>query len=84
MLHETVKSKPSTELRTRLLAQIKTEIALRDWSPKQCEKELGMRQARVSELLNGKVEAFSVDKLADIVSALGYKVITTLCPDTNE
>jgi predicted XRE-type DNA-binding protein len=43
-----------------------------------------MRQARVSELLNGKVEAFSVDKLADIVSALGYKVITTLCPDTNE
>jgi predicted XRE-type DNA-binding protein len=84
MLRETPRAKPSMDLRERLLAQINAVIDQRGWSPKECEKELGMRQARVSELLNGKAEAFSVDKLADIASALGYIVVTALSTAAGE
>lgn len=78
MLHDVTRPKPSFELRERLLREINAEIENRKWSPKECEKELGMRQARVSELLNGKVEAFSVDKLANIAFALGYSIVPVL------
>ncbi len=69
--------KPSMALRQQLLDQLNAEISRRGWTPKECEGELGMRQARVSELLNGKVEAFSADKLADIAYVLGFAVTTT-------
>lgn len=78
MKTETPAVKPSLLLRQRLICQLTDEIRGRGWTPKECEKLLGMRQARVSELLNRKTEAFSLDKLTDIAHAMGCRVETAL------
>lgn len=70
--------KHSIQLRIRLLEQITEEIDRRGWTPKECEVHLSMRQARVSELLNRKSEAFSLDKLSDIASVMGCAITISL------
>jgi predicted XRE-type DNA-binding protein len=66
--------RPATLFRVQLLGIINHEIEVRGWSQKECETHLSMRQARVSELLNRKVDAFSCDKLLDIAGIMGLTI----------
>ena len=43
------------------------------WSQSEAAEKLGISQPRVSNMLNGKLDKFSVDTLLEMVFKMGYK-----------
>ncbi|NRA47082.1 MAG: XRE family transcriptional regulator [Oligoflexales bacterium] len=70
-----IDAKKSSEYRLRIMVfeKLKESIDSQNISARQLEKILDERQHRVSDLLNGKLEKFSSDKL--------YSYLTTLNPN---
>lgn len=67
--------KQSADLRLRVLIfdKIRGEILARELSPREVERLLGEPQPRISDLLNGKLEKFSSDKLFRYLQLLAPK-----------
>ncbi|WP_344701986.1 helix-turn-helix domain-containing protein, partial [Halomonas cibimaris] len=42
------------------------------WTQTSAAKKLGVSQPRISNLMNGKIDKFSVDMLLEILFKLGY------------
>lgn len=53
------------------------------WSQKEAAGELGVTQSRVSDLMNSKIEKFTVDSMFDMLDALGFHAKMTM-PSTHE
>ena len=65
----------ANELQTRADLMIAIRDIVRDFGWKQGEtaEKLGLTQPRVSDLLNGKIEKFSIDLLMTCLFRLGYR-----------
>lgn len=65
----------SAELRLRVMIfeKIKQEIAAADITPRSLEKILDEQQPRISNLLSGKLEKFSSDKLFQYLEKVAPK-----------
>ena len=61
-------------LRSGLLSHLTDLIKRRKLSQKQAAKLLGVTQPRVSDLMRGKLQLFSLDTLVDMLSKVGMKV----------
>ena len=61
-------------LRAKLLAAAQGVIRRRRLSQARISALTGLKQPEASNLVNGKFTAFSADRLASILSALGYDV----------
>lgn len=61
-------------LRGRLMIEIESIIEQRGWTQAQVAKALGVVQPRISELIRGRIDRFSVDTLLRYLSSLGKKV----------
>lgn len=61
-------------LRSQLLAAAQAVIRRRRLSQARVAALAGIKQPEVSNLVNGKFTAFSADRIASILSALGYDV----------
>lgn len=61
-------------LRSQLLAAAQAVIKRRRLSQAKVAELAGIKQPEVSNLVNGKFTAFSADRIAGILSALGYDV----------
>lgn len=57
--------------RARLLLLLEKEIKRLNLTQAQVAKELGVKPPRVSELLNGKIDKFSLDLLVVYLARLG-------------
>lgn len=57
-----------------LIREIERVIRERGWSQAEAAKQLGVTQPRVSELMRGKVDLFSIDKLVTMLAAAGQRV----------
>lgn len=61
-------------IRTDLMLQIERILKERGLTQAQAAKLLGISQPRVSDLLRGRVDLFSIDTLVDLLAGLGVSV----------
>lgn len=69
-------------LRAKLLAAAQAVIKRRRLSQVRISEMTGLKQPEVSNLVNGKFTAFSADRIASILSSLGYDVDVRIKPRT--
>ena len=65
----------ASELQTRsdLMIAIRDIIKANGWTQVQAAKHLGLTQPRVSDLVNGRIEKFSIDKLMNCLYQVGFR-----------
>ncbi len=61
-------------IRTDLMLQLTDLIAERGLTQKAAAKALGVTQPRISDLVRGRLELFSIDTLVEMLSRLGVEV----------
>lgn len=66
------------KLRSRLMMAVRDHIAKADLSQAEAAKLLGVTQPRISDLMRGKIELFSLDTLVNMLGAAGHKVDVTI------
>jgi predicted XRE-type DNA-binding protein len=62
------------ELRAELMNHLRQIVQTEGWTQSQAAEHLGVAQSRVSDLLNGKFEKFSLDMLITLASRVGCRV----------
>ena len=61
-------------LRSELMVRLRETIAERHWTQADAAAELGIAQSRVSDLVRGKWDKFSLDMLVTLATRAGRKV----------
>jgi predicted XRE-type DNA-binding protein len=61
-------------MRSELMCQLEILIRDRKWTQAEAAKVLGISQARVSDLIRGKWDKFSLDMLITLATRAGKKV----------
>jgi predicted XRE-type DNA-binding protein len=67
-------------VRARLMAPLERYVRERDLTQAEAAEELGTTQARISELVNGKIQAFSIDALVNMLNRAGLEVTVSVRP----
>ena len=62
------------KMRSDLMAKLRDSIAKHGWTQSQDAKELHISQSRVSDLIRGKRDKFSLDMLVMLATRAGNKV----------
>ncbi|QDZ10853.1 helix-turn-helix domain-containing protein [Devosia ginsengisoli] len=62
------------KLRSALMMALERHIRAQAWTQAEAARRLGVTQPRVSDLLRGKIELFSLDMLVSLVGAAGLHV----------
>jgi predicted XRE-type DNA-binding protein len=70
-------------VRARLMAPLERYVRERGLTQMEAAKELDTTQARISELVNGKVQAFSIDALVNMLNRAGLEVDVNVRPKTS-
>ncbi|MBI5526025.1 MAG: XRE family transcriptional regulator [Deltaproteobacteria bacterium] len=65
-------------IRATLMAEVEKHIRRRGLSPAEAAREMGVTQPRISDLMRGKIDVFSVDTLITMLTTLGLKVTVTV------
>ncbi len=68
----------SLRLRADLMVQVRRLIEGRKLTQAAAAKILGVTQPRVSNLVRGKIELFSIDTLVDMLARAGVRVSLTI------
>lgn len=65
----------ASELQTRsdLMLVIRDIIDSHGWTQTEAGQHLGLTQPRVSDLVNGRIEKFSIDKLMSCLYRVGFR-----------
>lgn len=73
----------ASELQTRsdLMIAIRDIINAKNWSQIEAAEQLGLTQPRVSDLVNGRIEKFSIDKLMTCLYRLGFRFKPSFADD---
>lgn len=61
-------------MRAELIACLRLEIERNGWTQQQAALALGVGQSRVSDLMRGKHEKFSLDMLVTLATRIGQRV----------
>lgn len=61
-------------LRAELMAALRKLITAKGWTQVQAAQELGVTQSRVSDLVRGKHDKFSLDMLVTLAARGGHTV----------
>lgn len=61
-------------LRSSLMMALTERITTQGWTQLQAAERLGVTQPRISDLVRGKIELFSLDALVNMVTAAGLRV----------
>jgi len=64
-------------MRAELMARLRETIAERSWTQIQAAEHLGIGQSRVSDLMRGKWEKFSLDMLVTLATRAELRVELT-------
>ncbi|KPA89896.1 helix-turn-helix domain-containing protein [Pseudomonas asplenii] len=65
-LEETPREAANMRLRSRLMLELIRSISAWELSQKAAAKRLGISQPRLNDLLNGKIDKFSLDALVNL------------------
>ena len=58
-------------MRVELMARFRDTIKQRGWTKQEAAEKLGIGQSRVSDLMRGKWEKFSLDMLITLITRIG-------------
>lgn len=61
-------------MRAELMAMLRETIAREGWTQQQAAERLGIGQSRVSDLVRGKRDKFSLDMLVTLATRAGLRV----------
>lgn len=61
-------------MRAELMARLRDTIKQRGWTQQEAAEKLGIGQSRVSDLMRGKWEKFSLDRLITLTTRTGQHV----------
>ncbi len=61
-------------IRADLMRQIRDYIGLSELTQQQAAQQFGVPQPRISEIVQGKCELFTVDKLVNLLERVGQHV----------
>jgi predicted XRE-type DNA-binding protein len=61
-------------IRSALMATLRELIAAKGWTQAQAAALLGVTQPRVSDLVRGKIDLFSIDTLVEMLAKAGCHV----------
>jgi predicted XRE-type DNA-binding protein len=64
-------------IRSRLMSQVRQLIETRGLTQKEAAAALGVTQPRVSDLVRGRIDLFSIDTLVEMLTRLGVTVTVT-------
>lgn len=67
-------------VRAQLMAPLERYVRERGITQAEAAKELDTTQARISELMNGKIQAFSIDALINMLDRAGLEVDVDVRP----
>ncbi|PZU47962.1 MAG: transcriptional regulator [Sphingomonas sp.] len=73
-ISETPAEAENMKLRSSLMRALKDHIEHEKLSQSQAAKLLGVTQPRVSDLIRGKIDLFSLDTLVNMLAAAGLHV----------
>lgn len=62
------------KVRADLMLDLCTYIQKKGWTQKEAAEHLGETQPRISNLMNGDINRFSVDKLVNLLGKIGMDV----------
>ncbi len=62
------------KVRADLMLDLRSYIQKRGWTQKEAAEFLGETQPRISNLMNGEISRFSVDKLINLLGKAGMEV----------
>jgi predicted XRE-type DNA-binding protein len=63
----------SMRARSELMIELAEQIRRSGWTQRDAAAHLGVTQPRVSDLVRGRIELFSLDMLVDMAAAVGLK-----------
>lgn len=49
-------------------------IEKQKWTQAEAAEKLGVKQSRISDLMNSKIEKFTIDAMFDMLDKLGFKI----------
>jgi predicted XRE-type DNA-binding protein len=61
-------------MRSQLMVELRIKIRDMEWTQSEAAQVLGISQSRVSDLIRGKFEKFSLDMLITLATRAGKKV----------
>lgn len=70
---ETSEVASKSVLKADLTILIRDIIEQQDWTQKEAAKRLGVSQPRISDVVNGKIDKFTLDMLFSMLDKLGFK-----------
>jgi predicted XRE-type DNA-binding protein len=73
-IEDTTASAENMKLRSSLMLSLKDHIKAAAWTQTEAAEKLGVTQPRISDLVRGKIDLFSLDALVTMLSAAGLKL----------
>ncbi|WP_424097793.1 helix-turn-helix domain-containing protein [Moorena producens] len=68
------------KVRADLMLDLRSYIQERGWNQNEAAEFLGETQPRISNLMNGEISRFSVDKLINLLGKVGMEVKVEVVP----
>lgn len=73
-IEDTPQEAENMKLRATLMRQLRKHIEAQEWKQADAAAKLSITQPRVSDLMRGKIERFSLDMLVNMSTAAGLTV----------
>jgi predicted XRE-type DNA-binding protein len=71
------------KIRADLMLDLRKFIQSKNWTQAEAAIFFGETQPRISNLMNGDIERFAIDKLVQMLSQAGMDVRVLVTPQTN-
>ena len=65
-------------IRAELMMAIKSYIKAQEWTQQEAAQRFGISQPRISEVFQGKIGLFTVDKLIKLLAQVGQQVSVSI------
>jgi predicted XRE-type DNA-binding protein len=73
-IEETPALAENMKLRSSLMLALKEHIAQESMTQAEAAKKFGVTQPRISDLLRGKIDLFSIDTLVNMLATAGIRI----------
>ncbi len=74
----------SSEIKRKLLDIMRSTIEKNVWTQAYAAEKLGIDQPKVSQIKNGKIEGFSLERLLIFLKKLDYNITITIEEHSNK
>jgi len=84
-IEDTPEQAENMRIRSELMRSIETRIRAEGWNRQQAAERIRVTQSRVSDLMRGKIENFTIDTLVNMIVAAGLHVrVRVVLPEMEE